>query len=72
MSRRSNSIFKENHVFIEEEDNRSDKVVMFEEELDGIDIDSIGNLVNSVTNAIDDIEVSMIFLVVTFFRVGCK
>ena len=72
MSRRSNSIFKKNHVFIEEEDNRSDKVVMFEEELDGIDIDSIGNLVNSVTNAIDDIEVSMIFLVVTFFRVGCK
>ena len=72
MSRRSNSIFKENYVFIEEEDNRSDKVVMFEEELDGIDIDSIGNLVNSVTNAIDDIEVSMIFLVVTFFRVGCK
>ena len=60
---RSNSIFKENHVFIEEED----KVVMVEEELDSIDIDSIGNLVNSVTNAIDDIELSMIFLVVTFF-----
>ena len=42
--RRSSSIFKENHVFIEEEDNPSDKVVMIEEELDGIDIDGIGNL----------------------------
>ena len=29
-------IFKENHVFIEEEDNTSDKVVIVEEELDGI------------------------------------
>ena len=39
------SIFKENHVFIEE-DNRSDKTGMAEEELDGIDIDSIGNFVD--------------------------
>ena len=46
-------IFKENHVFIEEEDNSSDKVVMVVEELDGIDIDvddidihDIGNLVD--------------------------
>ena len=44
--RRSSSIFKENHIFIEEKDNRSDKVVMVEEELDGIDIDSVGNLVD--------------------------
>ena len=29
-------IFKENHVFIEEEENTSDKVVIVEEELDGI------------------------------------
>ena len=34
--------FKENHVFIEEEDNPSDKTVIAEEELDGID----GNLVD--------------------------
>ena len=40
------SIFKENHVFIEEEDNSSDKTGMAEEELDGIDIDSIGNFVD--------------------------
>ena len=44
--RRSSSIFKENHVFTEEEENRSDKVFVVEEELDGIDIDSIGNLVD--------------------------
>ena len=44
--RRSSSIFKENHVFIEEEDNDSDKVAMVEEDLDGIDTDSIGKLVD--------------------------
>ena len=44
--RRSSFIFKENHVFIEEEDNPSDKFAMVEEELDGIDIDSIGNLMD--------------------------
>ena len=38
-------IFKDIHVFIEEEDNPSDKVVTFEEELDGIDVNGIGNLV---------------------------
>ena len=38
--RRSSSIFKENHVFIEEEDNSSDK------EPDGIDLDGTGNLVD--------------------------
>ena len=38
--------FKENHVFIEEEDNPSDKTVIAEEELDGIDINGIGNLVD--------------------------
>ena len=40
--RRSSSIFKENHVFIEEEDNRSDK----EKELDGIDIERTGHVVD--------------------------
>ena len=35
----SSFIFKENHVFIEEEEgNRSDKVATVEEELDGFDI----------------------------------
>ena len=43
---RCSSIFKENHVFIEGKDNPSDKVVMVEEELDDIDIDGIGNLVD--------------------------
>ena len=41
----SSFIFKENHVFIEE-DYPSDKVVTVEEELDAIDIDGIGNLVD--------------------------
>ena len=40
--RRSSSIFKENQVFIEE-DRPSDKVVIVENELNGIDIDGIGN-----------------------------
>ena len=44
--RLSSFIFKENLVFIEEEDNPSDKVVRDEEELDGIDINGIGNLVD--------------------------
>ena len=41
----SSFIFKENHVFIEEEDNRSNKVATVEEELDGFDIVGIGNVV---------------------------
>ena len=41
IKKRKISIFKENHVFIEEEHKPSDKV---EEELDGIDTDDIGNL----------------------------
>ena len=41
----SSFIFKENHVFIEEEDNRSDKVATVEEELDGFDIVGIGKVV---------------------------
>ena len=41
----SSFIFKENHVFIEE-NNLSDKVVTADEELDAIDIDGIGNLVD--------------------------
>ena len=44
--RRWSSISKENHGFIEEEVNPSVKVVMVEEELDGIDINGIGNLVD--------------------------
>ena len=44
--RRSNSIFKENPIFIDKEGNPSDKVVMVQEELDCIDIDDIGNFVN--------------------------
>ena len=38
--------FKENQVFIEEEDNPSDKVITVVEELDGIDIGGIENLVD--------------------------
>ena len=93
--RRSSFIFKENHLFTEE-DNHSDKVVTVEKELDGIDID-VGILtfslmvesllkvkterrgqklykpidVNSVINAIDEIEIDVIFLAVTF-GVTCK
>ena len=44
--RRSSLISKENRVFIEEENNTSDKYVIVEEELDGINIDGIWNLVN--------------------------
>ena len=40
--RRASSIFEENNVFIEA-DSPSDRVVMVEKELDGIDIDGIGN-----------------------------
>ena len=43
---RSSFIFKENHAFTEEEDNPSDKVSIVEQNLDGIDIDGIGNLVD--------------------------
>ena len=44
--RRSSFTFKENQVFIEEEDNSCDKVVVVKEKLDGIDIDDIRNLVD--------------------------
>ena len=37
---------KENYVFIEEENNPLDKVDIVEEELYGIDIDGIGNLMD--------------------------
>ena len=46
VTKRSSSIFKENHVSIEEEDNPSDKVVIVEEELDSADIDAIENLLD--------------------------
>ena len=39
---RPSFVFKEIHVFIEEEDNPLEKVV--QEQLDGVDIDGIGNL----------------------------
>ena len=41
----SNFICKENHVFIEE-DNPSDKVITFEEELDAVETDGIRSLVD--------------------------
>ena len=40
----SNFTFKENHVFIEEEENPSNKAVTVEEERDSIDISGTGNL----------------------------
>ena len=43
--KRSSSICKENHDFIEE-DNPSDKVVTIEEELDAAEVDGIGKLVD--------------------------
>ena len=39
-------IFKVYHVFMEEKDNPLEKVVIDEEELDGIEIDGILNLEN--------------------------
>ena len=42
--KRSSFIFERNHVFIEEEDNPSDKVVTIEEKLDANYIGGIGNL----------------------------
>ena len=104
--RRSNFIFKQNRTFpLKKKITFKEKVVIVEEELDGIGIDAIANLVdlpkvmfideecgnlivenltgimkerrsqkfykpedvNSVTNAIDEIEISMIIPVVTFF-----
>ena len=35
--------FKKKNVFVEEEGNPSDKIVLVEEELDGMDIDGIAN-----------------------------
>ena len=43
--RRPSSVFNKNHVFIVEEHIASDKFDMVEEELVGIDMDSIRNLV---------------------------
>ena len=43
---RSSFIFKENLVFFQEKDNSSEKVFIVEEELDGVDVDSIRNLVD--------------------------
>ena len=51
--RYSSFIFKENHVFIEEEDNPSDKVVMVVEELDCIDIDVEGVDIHGIGNLVD-------------------
>ena len=35
--------FQKKNVFVEEEGNPSDKIVLVEEELDGMDIDGIAN-----------------------------
>ena len=43
---RSSFIFKENLVFFQEKDNSSEKVFIVEEGLDGVDVDSIRNLVD--------------------------
>ena len=40
---RSSFIFKEINIFIEKEDKPSETFVIVEEELDGVDIDYIGN-----------------------------
>ena len=37
-------LFQRNHVFIEEKGYSSEKIVIVEEELDGIDVNNIGNL----------------------------
>ena len=39
----SSFIFKVNHVFIDEDDKLSEKVVIVEEELDGVGKNDIGN-----------------------------
>lgn len=39
-------IFKESYIFIEEEEKPSGKVIIVEEELDGVDIDGSGSLVD--------------------------
>ena len=44
--RRSSFLLTENHIFIEEEINPADKVVIVEEVLDRININGIGNLVD--------------------------
>ena len=43
--KRSSFFLEENHVFVEK-DNPSDKVVTIEEELDAVEVDGIGNLVD--------------------------
>ena len=43
---RSSFIFKENLVFFQEKYNSSEKVFIVGEELDGVDVDSIENLVD--------------------------
>ena len=42
----SSFIFNANHVFMKEKDNPAEKVVINEEDLDGIEIDGILNLGN--------------------------
>ena len=41
---RSNFVFKEKHFFTEKEDNYSGKIVIVDEELDGIDAVGIGSI----------------------------
>ena len=48
--------FHVNHIFIEEEDNPSKKVVTIGEKLDGIDIDGVGNLMDLPSSLFIDEE----------------
>ena len=54
--KRSSFIYKQNHVFIEE-DNPSDKSITLEKELDAAEVDGIGNLVDSPSSSIKNAEI---------------
>ena len=54
--KRSSFIYKQNHVFIEE-DNPSDKSITLEKELDAVEVDGIGNLVDSPSSLIKNAEI---------------
>ena len=54
--KRSSFIYKQNHVFIEE-DNPSDKSITLEKELDAVEVDDIGNLVDSPSSSIKNAEI---------------
>ena len=62
-------IFLKNHGFVQE-DSPSEKVVIVEEELDGIDIDDIGNLEDSFRLVFIDEECEnlIVVIVLTFLQ----